>query len=219
MRRDPETASGAGTAPGAGPPAHPSEQPADQAEGGAVEELQAALERERQRAADNWDRYLRAEADLENLRKRSARLRDEAVERQRREVLARFLDVADNLELALGHGDSEPEALLPGVQGTWRELLRQLSQEGVEPMEAQDAPFDPDLHDAVGVVPVPGEGPERVVSVERTGYTVHGELLRAARVLVGRPAGAAGGPGGGTPGARSPSGDTAGGGADPGGGA
>jgi molecular chaperone GrpE len=156
----------------------------------AVDELRAELDTERKRADENWDKYLRAVADLDNLRKRNVRLREEALERQRREVLGRFLEVADNLERALSHGGADPEALLAGVETTYRDLARILAQEGVQSMEALEQPFDPELHEAVGVVPLLGEGPERVVVVERNGYTVNGELLRAARVIVGRPSGA-----------------------------
>lgn len=175
-------------------PAAPGSVPPPEAQGettGAMPELarlQGELEEERRRAGESWDKYLRAEADLDNLRKRNVKLREEAVERTRRDVLARFLDVADNLERALSHGATDPNALMAGVEGTWRELLRLMAAEGVERMEAQGAPFDPELHDAICVVDVPGGDDERVLSVERAGYTIRGELLRAARVVVARAA-------------------------------
>lgn len=151
-------------------------------------EQETELAEARRRAEENWDRYLRAEADLENFRKRAVRLRDEAVERQRRDLLARMLELADNLERALAHSASDPAALTSGVEGTYRELTRMLGSEGVETIPALDEPFDPDVHEAVSVVPLPGAEQERVISVERTGYTVNGELLRPARVVVGAPA-------------------------------
>lgn len=154
-----------------------------------AEAFETELAEARRKADENWDRYLRAEADLENVRRRSSRLRDEAVERQRRDLLSRFLDVADNLERALSFADSDPAALAEGVDATHRELSKILASEGVEPIAAMDAPFDPDLHEAVGVVPVPDATEDRVVSVDRTGYTVGGELLRPARVIVGQSAG------------------------------
>jgi molecular chaperone GrpE len=153
-----------------------------------VEVFEAELAEARRLADENWDRYLRAEADLENVRRRNARLREEALARQRREVLSRFLDVADNLERALAFADSDPGALAEGVDGTYRELSKALAREGVEPIAALDTPFDPQLHEAVGVVPLPDATEDRVVSVDRTGYTLGGELLRPARVIVGQPA-------------------------------
>ena len=139
-----------------------------------------------------------AEADLDNLRRRSRRLTDEALRLQRRDLLSRFLEVADNLERALSHVESDPAALVGGVEGIARDLARLLAQEGVAAIAALGEPFDPALHEAVGVVPVPGGGEDRVVAVERTGYTVDGDLLRPARVLVGRASDAAAGDGDGT---------------------
>jgi len=153
------------------------------ATGGAEAELEAAL----RTAEENWERYLRAEADLDNFRKRAARLREEALERQRRDLLVRFLDVLDNLERAMAHSEADPEAVAAGVESMYRELSRMLAQEGIETISAMDAPFDPNLHDAVSAVPVPGAEDERVVAVERNGYTLNGDLLRPARVVVGMP--------------------------------
>lgn len=154
-------------------------------------ELAEALRRadEAEEAAKaNYDRYLRTEADMDNLRKRSERLREEGQARVRRELLARFLDVGDNLERALSHADADPATVLDGVQATYRELMRVFAREGVATIDALDAPFDPALHEAVGAVPVPGLTEETVVAVEQPGYTLNGELLRPARVVVGQPA-------------------------------
>jgi molecular chaperone GrpE len=154
-------------------------------------ELAEAMRRagDAQRQADaNWDLYLRAEADLENQRKRGERLREDAQARVRRDLLVRFLEVNDNLERALAYGDADPAHVLAGVEATYRELARLLTREGVQQVEALDAPFDPLVHEAVGVVPVPGLADERVIAVERPGYTLNGELLRPARVVVGQPA-------------------------------
>lgn len=160
--------------------------------GGSVDEaVVAAFESElaeaRRRADENWDRYLRAEADLENARRRNAKLREDAVAAARRELLARILEVADNLERALAFADSDPKALVEGVEGTYRELSRLLDREGVKMIPAMDAPFDPTVHEAVSVVPWPDADEEIVVSVDRAGYTLNGDLLRPARVVVGQP--------------------------------
>lgn len=148
------------------------------------EELAAA----RKAADESHDKYLRAEADLQNLRRVSEQRRRQAQAMATRELLGRFLDVADNLERALAVEGAEESPLHAGVAATLRELERLLEREGVAPIEAQDAPFDPALHEAVGAVTYPGLDEERVISVERKGYTIDGELLRAARVVVGRPA-------------------------------
>lgn len=159
-------------------------------------ELADALRKadEAQHKADEvWNRYLRAEADLDNLRKAAERQRQDAVMRVRRDLLNRVLDVADNLDRALAFAEADPQSLLAGIQATARDLDRFLDREGVQRIAAQDAPFDPNLHEAVGLLIVPGVTDEQVISVEQAGYTLNGDLLRPARVIVGRPAEGGGG--------------------------
>lgn len=141
----------------------------------------------RRTADDNHDLYLRAVAEMHNVKRRSDERLHFLVEQQRRELLLRFLEVADNLERALANADGNNAALVAGVDATLRDLERLLAREGVERIAADGEPFDPRLHEATGVVPVPGLEREQVVAVERTGYTVRGELLRPARVVVGQP--------------------------------
>ncbi len=152
----------------------------------------ATLLREREeavrRAEECWDRYLRAEAEIENTRKRALRQREEALASLRRDILSRMLTVADNLERALAHAGDDSGPLRAGVEATYRELTRILATEGVQRIEALDAPFDPALHEATAVVLRPDLQEERVIAVDLPGYTLDGALLRPARVVVGKPA-------------------------------
>jgi molecular chaperone GrpE len=150
-------------------------------------DFEAALVEARRMADENWDRYLRAEAELDNFRKVSQKRVAEAAERRERALLEAFLEVADNLERALAHGDADAPAVVAGVEATHRQLLRLLEREGVARIDALDQPFDPQLHEAVSAVPAPDLTTERVIAVDRPGYTLRGELLRPARVVVGRP--------------------------------
>ncbi len=191
----------ADTASDAGAPAdHDGDEPLAVADGGAAPvasdddptaSLAEAFAREladaRRAADENHDRYVRAVAEMQTVRRRAEERLNLQVEQMRRELLLRFLDVADNLERALRHADSDAASLVAGVDATYRELERLLAREGVERIAADDAPFDPALHEAISVVPRPDLAAEQVVDVERAGYTVRGELLRAARVVVGRP--------------------------------
>ena len=99
-----------------------------------------------------------------------------------------LLDALDSLERALAHGEGDAQAVVEGVEATYRELSRFLTKVGVASIAALDEPFDPEVHEAVGVVAIPDSEEERVVAVDRQGYTVDGELLRPARVVVGQPA-------------------------------
>ena len=173
----------------AGPTAPDDLDPAD-APGAVDEAVVAAFEQELADALrekdEASDRHLRAEADLQKLRRAAEQRVREARDQVRRDLLSRVLDVADNLERALSFAQDEQGGLGEGVRATLRVLEHMLQREGVARIEAADAPFDPALHEAVGVIDVPGLDGERVVAVERTGYTIDGELLRPARVVVGR---------------------------------
>ncbi|MFQ5459868.1 MAG: nucleotide exchange factor GrpE, partial [Anaerolineae bacterium] len=185
-RKDRDSARTATIAEDTSPPRAPDEMDATSEEViKAFEEENAAANR---RADENWDKFLRAQAELENYRRAAERRRTEAALLERRRLLTAILDLADNLERALDHSASGTEELAAGVEATYRELRRLLEKEGVAPIDAMEGPFDPNLHEAVSVVSMPGIDADTVVSVEQGGYTLNGDLLRPARVVVGRPA-------------------------------
>jgi molecular chaperone GrpE len=141
----------------------------------------------RQQVAECKDRWLRAEAELENQRKRSERRTQDRVAAERERLLRTVLTIADNLELALD-SETSNDVLRDGVALTHRELLRLLSGEGVHPMDkVVGEPFDPLYHEAVAAMPSPGKEGE-VVEETRRGYLLDDRPLRPARVIVGRSA-------------------------------
>ncbi len=141
----------------------------------AADELEAA----RQEAAEYKDKYLRAVAEMENLRKRLERHVEERIEDEKRRLLSDLLTVVDDLEQALAHGAGE------GVELVYQKLRRLLEKEGVEEMPlAVGQPFDPYYHEAVAAVP--GDDPDVVVKVVQKGYLYRGQLLRPAKVEVSR---------------------------------
>jgi len=152
----------------------------------AVEEIgQEDVEALRQEAATYRDKYLRAVAEMENYKKRVERRYADEAEAERKRLLRAFLTVADNLERALAHADADG-ALAEGVRLTYQDLQRLLRQEGVEPLETIGQPFDPQMHEAVAVVP--GDGDQAMVVDEtQKGYLYRGKLLRPAKVIVSQP--------------------------------
>ena len=163
---------------------------APDAEASLAETFARELAEARRLADEHWDRFLRSQADLDNARRRAEQQRKEALDRQKRDLLATVLEVADNVGRALALGDkADAEALRAGIASLQREIDRVLAREGVAQVPAQDQPFDPAIHEAVSAVPVPGLAVDTVVAVELPGYTLNGELLRAARVVVGQGAG------------------------------
>jgi len=184
----PEREGGPEGRPGEGSVA-PAEPEADDLAALSKKELQAKLREAREDVARNWQHFLHSAADLENYKKQAARDRQDAVERARRQMLTLVLTVVDNLERALAAAsgrDSPAQAVIEGLRITHRQILGQLDVFGVRPIEAVGKPFNPRLHEAVGVVPPQGAGPGigTVVAETLRGYMLNDEVLRPAKVVV-----------------------------------
>jgi len=155
------------------------ESPADEGDGAdALAQLQA-------KADANWDRYLRAAAEVENVRKRASR----DVERARKFALENFgrelLAVKDSLEMGLAAGESaDAESLLVGSAATLKLLTGTLERFGVTEVDPEGEPFDPEMHEAMTVQPSADVEPGSVLTVIQKGYALNGRLLRPARVVV-----------------------------------
>jgi molecular chaperone GrpE len=176
-------------------PERPSEQRADvaqqrrQAEKATAENAtttsrQEKIERLEAEAAEWKEKYMRLYAERENERKRLSKSYANQAELEKEQVLRDMLPLADNLERALNHVDTRGESLQTGVELTLKAFANALSKHGVERIAAVEQPFDPALHEAVGVMPHPTLTPGTVARVEEVGYTINGKLLRPARVLV-----------------------------------
>ncbi|KAJ1923536.1 GrpE, mitochondrial [Tieghemiomyces parasiticus] len=143
--------------------------------------------------AELKDHYLRCLADMENLRTRTKA----EVEKSSKFAISKFakelLDTVDILSMAL---KAVPEAeraneaahgghlknLYSGVSLTQAELLKTLKRHGVEAFNPLDETFDPNLHQAMYQVTISGKEPGTVISVEKSGYTLHGRVMRPAQV-------------------------------------
>jgi molecular chaperone GrpE len=143
-----------------------------------------ALQREREAALDA---ARRVQADFENYRKRVLREQTALVERATEGLLTQLLPVLDSFELALGNvqGDEiDAEKVRKGVELVYAELFGVLEKAGLERIEADGAPFDPNEHEAV--MHEDGDGEPVVAEVLRTGWTLKGRVLRPAMVKVRR---------------------------------
>jgi molecular chaperone GrpE len=147
-------------------------------------DLQEELEAARQEANDYKDRYLRAQAEMVNFKKRLERRYEEQVEEEKKRLLLKFLSVADNLERALDHAVLNEDSLRDGIRLTYQELQHLLAQEGVAQMAAEGQPFDPACHEAVASIPASGAEADTVVAEIQKGYLYRDQLLRPARVHV-----------------------------------
>jgi len=157
----------------------------EQVEDADVEPELSELELAEAKADENWDRYLRTAAELENVRKRAAR----DVENAHRFALERFskelLAVRDSLEMGLAAVDSaNVESLIEGSEATLKILGSTMQQFGIEVVDPAGEPFDPEFHEAISMQPSDDVEPGSVVTVVQKGYSLNGRLLRPAMVIV-----------------------------------
>ena len=138
---------------------------------------------------DYKDRWLRAEAEVQNTRRRMQRDRDDAVRASEERILIDMVEVLDDLERALAALPQEQagNAWAQGVALTAQRLRDALARRGVTPIATVGQPFDPAVHDALLEVPPPeGVRPGAVVQEVQKGYARENRALRAARVVVAK---------------------------------
>ena len=159
----------------------------EQLRGPEPEDLQTAAEALRREAEENWNKYVRAAAELDNFRKRSAR-DVEAARKTGAERLAKgVLPVRDSIEAALASADkADLKTLIEGQQATLRLLDEALAAAGISEIDPHGEPFDPAKHEALSTVPAPQAEPNSVIEVVQKGYQLNDRLLRAAKVIVAR---------------------------------
>lgn len=154
-----------------------------------VEALKSALAAAEAQAAQNRDGYLRAAAELENLRKRSQRDLENAHKFGLERVLADLLPVKDSLEMALASLGDKPEAaaLRTGVDMTLRLLTTALERQGVTEIDpTRGEAFNHEWHEAMAAQESAEVPDHAVLTTVQKGYQLNGRLLRPARVLVAK---------------------------------
>jgi molecular chaperone GrpE len=153
-------------------------------------ELRAALAQAEENLNQKQDQFLRAAAELDNVRKRAQR----DIESAHRYALERFaaelLPVRDSLELGVRNGrTSDAPSLIAGQEATLKLLDKAFERFAIKPIEATGQRFDPSRHEAMLMQPSPGAAPNTVLQVVQPGYELNGRVLRPARVVVAAAAG------------------------------
>lgn len=167
------------------------EEVADQQAAQAVEEDIAALQEEIDGRDTEilrlQDRLLRLQADFDNYRRREMRSRTSSASRAKGEMIRKLLTVLDDMRRVAGLDPSttSTQALIDGVRLVERKLLEQLRQEGLDPVGQPGEPFDPNVHEAIGIWPAPRPQLDgRIAAVPIQGYRFNEQLLRPAQVQV-----------------------------------
>ena len=153
-----------------------------------LEALRQEIAAKEQEAKNNYDRFLRQVAELENLKRRSAREREEVSRFANEALIKDLLSVVDNLERAVAHasGGGNGKPIVEGVEMVLKGLLDVLAKHGVTQITAIGQPFDPAKHEAIAQVESANAEPNSVVEELHPGYMLRDRLLRPALVSVAK---------------------------------
>jgi len=135
---------------------------------------------------DAREKYLRLAAELDNVRKRSQREIENAHKYGVERFAQALLPVVDSFEAALNADNLELDTLLEGQRATLRLIEQAFADAGIEQIDPQGEPFNPELHEAMSMLAAPAAEPDSVINVVQKGYSLHSRLLRPARVIVAK---------------------------------
>jgi molecular chaperone GrpE len=149
---------------------------------------EARFKEKEKEAQENYDRYLRLSAELENYKKRAEKEKGETYKFANENILKDLLPVLDNLERALEHGreTGNLKALLDGIELTHKSFWTVLEKYGITRIEAMGEEFDPNHHEAVMVQEDAQKPAGQVISQLQIGYRLHNRLVRPAMVVVSK---------------------------------
>jgi len=152
-----------------------------------LERLQQALTASEERAKNHWDQYLRAVAEVENVRRRAAKDVEAAHRYGIDKLAAELLPVRDSLELAVENaGKADAQSLATGQEATLKLLAKAFDKLNISEINPLGEPFDPARHEAMLAQPSATAEPNSVLQVVQRGYELNGRLLRPARVIVAK---------------------------------
>jgi molecular chaperone GrpE len=149
-----------------------------------IGELEAQLQTQEVQLKEKEQKYLYLYAEFENFKKRAVKERSDLLKFGWESLAQDLLQVIDNLDRALKHMPAGTDKVVTeGLQMVLNQLSGALNRQGVQAIQSLDQPFDPNLHEAVGAE-ASDKAPGTVTQEQLRGYTLHGRLLRPARVVV-----------------------------------
>ncbi|NTV52141.1 MAG: nucleotide exchange factor GrpE [Candidatus Firestonebacteria bacterium] len=153
-----------------------------------IASLKTAIKELDEKANSNYDRYLRALAELENFKKRVSRERLEQLRYAGEDILREILPVIDNLErtLTFSHESHDVSKILDGINIIQRQLQQALAKTGVTAIDKAPCPFDPSIHQALQRVEDTSVPDDTVVGILQKGYLLNGKVVRPAMVKVAK---------------------------------
>ena len=168
------------------------EEPSTSEDSGASDEEaeeQDPLEKAQDEIAELKDKWLRSVAEFENYRKRTLKERAELILNGGEKFITAILPILDDMERAIENGKKtdDPDVLREGIELIYQKFMKTLEAQGVRKIEALDADFDTDVHEAVAMVPGMGDDKKgKVIDCLQQGYKLNDKVIRHAKVAVGQ---------------------------------
>ena len=151
-----------------------------------IEELQEQLKEKDLELVEQKGDFLREKADLENFRKRLVKDKEDSVQFANERLLKELVQIDDNLNRALGAPNASLETLKEGIEMIQKQFATFLKNQKVEPIEALEKPFDPNLHEVLNQQESDEHEENTVIQEYSKGYTLNGRILRSAKVVISK---------------------------------
>jgi molecular chaperone GrpE len=162
------------------------EKPAKKVTEMTKKELIEELHEAEKRSQENYDRYMRIYAEMENIKRRGQKEKEDLVKYANETLIKEILPVIDNLDKALSHveNDENSVGLVEGIELTRNGLMAALKKAGLDEVEAVGKPFDPNFHEAISQQMNDTVAPGHVIMELQKGYLLNGRLVRPSMVVV-----------------------------------
>lgn len=151
-----------------------------------ADSLEAQLEAAQQKASENWEMYLRAKAEIDNLRRRSVKDVENAHKYGIEKLVNELLPVLDSMSMGLAVEEASAESLREGMELTMNMLEKMMEKLGIEEVDPLNEKFDAERHQAMSMQPAADVEPNTVIAVMQKGYLLNDRLIRPAMVMVSK---------------------------------
>lgn len=151
-----------------------------------ADSLEAQLEQAQAKAAENWEHYLRAKAEMDNLRRRNTKDVENAHKFGIEKFVNELLPVMDSMGMGLAVEDASAESLREGMELTMNMLHKMMDKLGIEEIDPINEKFDAEKHQAMTMQPNADVEPNTVIAVMQKGYALNERLIRPAMVMVSK---------------------------------
>lgn len=166
-----------------------SDQDIENAEMSEIDKLAEELAEEKLKVEKEKKEYLFLMAEFDNFRKRTLKEKSDIIRNANEQSMKGLLPIVDDFERGLDATKDvdDPNAIREGMEIIYNKLVKYLELNGVKAMESNGADFDPDMHEAIAMVPVEDQNLKgKVIDTPTKGYTINDKVLRHAKVAVGQ---------------------------------